>query len=61
MKEPFQIVFDDDYLIVVNKIAKVLIQASKRREKHTLTSLLERERGYKFFLVIAWTERLPVW
>ncbi len=49
MKEPFQIVFDDDYLIVVNKIAKVLIQASKESEKHTLTSLLGRERGYKVF------------
>jgi len=48
MKEPFQIVFDDDYLIVVNKIAKVLIQASKE-EKHTLTSLIGRERGYKVF------------
>ena len=49
MKEPFQIVFDDDYLIVVNKIAKVLIQASKKEEKYTLTSLLGQERGYKVF------------
>ena len=49
MKEPFQIVFDDDYLIVVNKIAKVLIQASKGEAKYTLTSLLERQRGYKVF------------
>ena len=49
MKEPFKIVFDDDYLIVVNKIAKVLIQASKGEAKYTLTSLLERQRGYKVF------------
>ena len=49
MKEPFQIVFDDDYLIVVNKIAKVLIQASKKDAKQTLTSLLRRQRGYKVF------------
>ena len=49
MKDPFQIVFDDDYLIVVNKIAKVLIQASKDEEKYTLTSLLGRESGYKVF------------
>ena len=49
MKDPFQIVFDDDYLIVVNKIAKVLIQASKGEAKYTLTSLLGRQRGYKVF------------
>jgi len=49
MREPFKIVFDDGYLIVVNKIAKVLIQASKKDAKHTLTSLLGRERGYKVF------------
>ncbi len=49
MKDPFKIIFDDDYLIVVNKIVKVLIQASKREEKYTLTSLLERERGYEVF------------
>lgn len=47
--EPFQIVFDDDYLVVVNKIAKVLIQASGKSEKYTLTVLLQRERGYKVF------------
>ena len=49
MKKPFQIVFDDDYLIVVNKIAKVLIQASKGEANYALTSLLQRERGYKVF------------
>jgi len=49
VKKPFQIVFDDDYLIVVNKIAKVLIQASKGEANYTLTSLLQRERGYKVF------------
>jgi len=49
VKKPFQIVFDDDYLIVVNKIAKVLIQASKGEANYALTSLLQRERGYKVF------------
>jgi len=49
MREPFQIVFDDDYLIVANKIAKVLIQASQKEAKYTLTSLLQRGRGYKVF------------
>ena len=49
MKKPFEIVFDDDYLIVVNKIAKVLIQASKKEAKHTLTSLLTSQMRDKVF------------
>jgi len=49
MLEAFKIVFDDEYLIVVNKIAKVLIQASRKEAKHTLTSLLQREKGCKVF------------
>jgi len=49
MKEPFKIVFDDDYLIVVDKIAKVLIQDAKKEAKHTLTSLLENQVGSKVF------------
>ncbi|MDP8289447.1 MAG: RluA family pseudouridine synthase [Candidatus Susulua stagnicola] len=49
MKKPFEIIFDDDYLIVVNKIAKVLVQASKKEAKHTLTSLLENQIGSKAF------------
>jgi len=49
MKKPFDIVFDDEYLIVVNKIAKVLIQASKKEAKHTLTSLLINQMGEKVF------------
>ena len=49
MREPFKTLFEDDYLIVVNKIAKVLIQASKKQEKNTLTSLLCRHLGYTVF------------
>ncbi len=49
MKEPFRAVFNDDYLIVVDKIAKVLIQASPKKEKTTLTSILEKERGERVF------------
>lgn len=41
--------FDDDYLVVVDKIAKVLTQASKKDEKNNLTSLLRRHLGYKVF------------
>lgn len=40
-KPPFQIIFEDEYLLVVNKIAKLLIQPTPRKEKYTLTSLLE--------------------
>lgn len=41
MKKPFEIVFEDDYLIVVNKTAKILVQPSPKKEKYTLTSLLK--------------------
>ncbi|MFH1519212.1 MAG: RluA family pseudouridine synthase [Candidatus Omnitrophota bacterium] len=49
MKKAFSIIFDDQYLIVVNKIAKVLIQPSPKGEKTTLTSILQRELGQKVF------------
>jgi RluA family pseudouridine synthase len=40
MREPFEIIFEDEYLIVLNKIAKLLIQPSPHNERYTLTSLL---------------------
>lgn len=43
MKEPFRIVFEDDCIIVLEKIAKILILPSPQKEKHTLTSLLEEK------------------
>lgn len=49
MKEPFKIIFNDDYLIVVNKIAKLLVQPSPKKEKITLTSVLAKETGSKVF------------
>jgi len=45
----FDIVFNDDYLIVVNKIAKILVQPSPRGEKNTLTSLIAKQLGEKVF------------
>ena len=45
----FDIIFNDDYLIVVNKIAKILVQASPRGEKNTLTSLIAKQLGEKAF------------
>ena len=40
--EPFHIVFQDEYLVVLNKIAKILVQPSPKGEKHSLTSLLKQ-------------------
>ena len=45
----FDIVFNDDYIVVVNKNAKILIQPSPRKEKITLTSLLSKALGEKVF------------
>ncbi len=45
----FDIVFNDDYIVVVNKIAKILVQPSPRGEKNTLTSLLNQYLGEKVF------------
>ncbi|MBU2504880.1 MAG: RNA pseudouridine synthase, partial [Candidatus Omnitrophica bacterium] len=41
--------FNDEYLIVVNKIAKILVQPSPKKEKYTLTSLLGKETGRKVY------------
>ena len=40
IRQPFEIVFEDNYLIVINKIAKILVHASKN--DYTLTSFLEK-------------------
>ena len=42
-KQAFDIVFEDEYIIVLNKIAKLLIQPSPKNERWTLTSLLQNE------------------
>jgi RluA family pseudouridine synthase len=49
MNEPFKVVFDDEYIIVVDKIAKVLIQPSPKKEKVTLTSLIIKKLNQKVF------------
>lgn len=49
MKNPFQIIFQDEYIVVVNKIAKILIQPSPKNEKYTLTSLLADRLKEKMF------------
>jgi len=49
MDKAFDIVFNDEYLLVVNKIAKILVQPSPQGEKITLTTLIEKELGAKVF------------
>ncbi len=43
MNEPFKIIFEDEHIIVLEKIAKILILPSPKKEKYTLTSLLEEK------------------
>jgi len=47
--EAFKIIFEDEYLIVLNKIAKVVVLATPKKEKYTLTSLLEKHLREKVF------------
>lgn len=49
MPKAFTIIFQDDYFLVVNKIAKVLVEADSAKEKYTLTSLLEAELKFKVY------------
>ncbi len=49
MNKAFDIVFNDEYLVVVNKIARILIQPSPKGGKITLTTLLEKELSEKVF------------
>lgn len=48
-KESFQIVFNDEYIVVLNKIAKIVVVPTPKKEKHTLTSLLEEKLRGKMF------------
>ncbi len=49
MNKPFEVVFNDEYLIVVNKIAKILVQPTTNEKKNTLTTLLAKHLGAKVF------------
>ena len=49
MNIPFEIIFNDECLIVVNKIAKILIQSSGRNKEPILSDLIEKEIGQKVF------------
>ena len=43
MNKAFEIIFNDEYLVVLNKIAKILVVPTPKKEKITLTSLLKKE------------------
>lgn len=47
--KPFEIIFNDEYLIAINKIAKLLVEPSPHKEKLTLTSLLAGHIREKVF------------
>ncbi len=49
MNKPFEIVFNDEYLVVINKIAKILVQPTTNEKKNTLTTLLAKHLGSKVF------------
>lgn len=48
-KKPFEIVFNDEYVIVLDKIVKLLIQPTGKKDEHTLTNVLERVMGERVF------------
>lgn len=47
--KPFDIVLNDEYIIVINKITKIVVQPTPRGEKSTLTSLLKEKIKEKVF------------
>ena len=56
MNKAFEIIFEDEYLVVANKIAKILVQPAnnrrggfKTRPYNTLTSLLAKSLGQKVY------------
>lgn len=49
MRQPFEIVFNDEYIVVLNKTAKILVQPTPQKEKYTLTSLLREKLGGAVF------------
>lgn len=45
----FDIIFDDQYFLIVNKIARVVVQPTSRK-KQTLTSFIEKHLGKKIYI-----------
>ena len=49
LPKAFNIIFNDEYLLAINKIAKIVVIATPKREKYTLTSLLRKYLQKKVF------------
>ena len=49
MPKGFRIVFNDESILAVEKIAKILIHSSPKNEKITLTNILEEELSCKLY------------
>ncbi|MFO8053376.1 MAG: RluA family pseudouridine synthase [Candidatus Omnitrophota bacterium] len=50
MKKAFNIVFEDEYLLTINKIARIVVQPGPKKEKETLTSLAEKHLKQKLYI-----------
>ena len=48
-KKGFDVVFDDESIIIIVKVAKLLVHPSPKNEKITLVSLLEKKLQAKVF------------
>ena len=51
LPKAFNIIFNDEYLLAINKIAKIVVIATPKREKYTLTSLLRKYLQKKVFQI----------
>lgn len=50
MKKAFTRVFEDEFLLVVNKIARIIVHPSPKKEKQTLTSIIEANLAERLYL-----------
>jgi RluA family pseudouridine synthase len=50
MNNVFGIIFDDEHFLVINKIARIVVQPSPKKEKQTLTSLVEKHLKEKLYI-----------
>jgi len=49
MKESYKIIFEDDYLIGVSKLGKLLVHPASKGDESTLTTVLAKKMGYKVY------------
>lgn len=50
MGKTYDIIFEDEYLFVVNKIARIVVQPTPKKEAKTLTSLLQKDLAQKVYM-----------